>query len=128
MQIQKMYSIYDQAAGAYLTPFFMANDLLAIRTFAALVNQQDHLFSTSPQDFTLFCFGSFNVTTGDMEPEKIRAVRTATALIQREPSDSQIELALGVAADNTSNPTPVENVTKGDGSYTDFVKERNNNA
>lgn len=118
-QIQKMYSVHDQAANAYLAPFFMANDLLAIRTFAALVNDPQHLFSQSAQDFNLFCFGSFDVTAGTMELEKApRIVRSAIALIKREPSEGQINLALETAAHQT------EDFKKGNGGYEDFNRQR----
>ncbi len=87
-----MYSIHDAAAGAYLPPFFMQNDLLAIRAFAALINDPGHLFSQEPKDFTLFCFAVFDVVEGTVMPEKMpRVVRAAVTLVNPR---KQIEIPL----------------------------------
>jgi hypothetical protein len=95
MQTSKMYSIHDAAAGAYLAPFFMQNDLLAIRAFAALVNDATHIFSQEPKDFTLFCFGEFDISTGAMELEtKPRPVRSGIVLVKRDPNPAQKALPL----------------------------------
>lgn len=95
MQITKMYAIHDSAAGAYLPPFFFHNDLLAIRAFAALINEPTHLFSQNPEDFILFRFGNFDITEGTLEIETTPVrIRAGLALVQREISPDQGELTL----------------------------------
>lgn len=66
-----MYSIYDDKAKAYVTPFFLPNDDLAIRAFSQSVCNSDHQFNLAPADFTLFHLGSFNVLDGVIEPSII---------------------------------------------------------
>lgn len=68
MQRLNVYSIHDQAADAYITPFFLANDELAKRAFYQCVQDKNHQFHQSPDDFCLFRIGEFEVTTGVLKP------------------------------------------------------------
>jgi len=62
--IQKMFSIYDSKAQAYITPFFMPEQAMAVRVFADAVNNPEHEFGKHPEDYTLFYLGGFeNLTT-----------------------------------------------------------------
>ena len=64
-----MYSIFDKAAQAYVTPFFMHNKALAIRAFADNVNSsEENNVSKHPEQFSLFCLGEYDDTTGKIEP------------------------------------------------------------
>jgi len=57
----KVYSIYDKAAKAYNTPFFMHNKALAIRAFEDNVNaQEENNISKHPEQFSLFCLGEYD--------------------------------------------------------------------
>lgn len=95
MSKSKMYAIHDAAAGAYLPPFFFENDLLAIRAFSALCNNPEHLFYTTPSDFVLFSFGSFDTTEGTFELEHVpRRIRSGLALIHNPTDGRQTELPL----------------------------------
>jgi len=64
---QLIFSIYDQKAHAYLPPFFMHTEGMAIRGFADACNDKDHAFGKHPHDYTLFNFGTFNDTTGHFD-------------------------------------------------------------
>lgn len=66
-----MFTIYDQKAEAYLPPFFMPTAGMATRTFADCVNQEDHRFNAHPSDYTLFEIGTFDDSTGTIEPETV---------------------------------------------------------
>lgn len=71
---QNVYAVYDQAAKAYLAPFFLNNDEMAIRIFRDCANSNDHQFGRFPSDYTLFHLGTFDDTTGMLEswaPQKI---------------------------------------------------------
>lgn len=61
---QHIYSVYDQAAAAYLPPFTMHNDNMAKRIFIDTINQADHAFAKNPADYTLFRLGTFDDSTG----------------------------------------------------------------
>lgn len=64
----KVYSIYDKAAKAYNTPFFMHNKALAIRAFEDNVNaQEENNISKHPEHFSLFCLGEYDDTKGQFE-------------------------------------------------------------
>lgn len=60
----KMYSVFDSKAAAFLPPFFMHTDNVAKRTFSDCANDPQHMFSKHPEDYTLFCLGSFDDVTG----------------------------------------------------------------
>lgn len=64
-----VYSIYDSAAKAYATPFFMQNDGLAIRAFQSNVNsKEDNNISKYPDQFTLFKIGEYNDENAEIDP------------------------------------------------------------
>lgn len=62
-----MFSVYDSKAKAFLPPFFMGNDNLAKRVFSDCANDEKHMFSKHPEDYNLFCLGTFEDTTGMVE-------------------------------------------------------------
>lgn len=56
----KIFSIYDSKAEAYLPPFFMHHEALAVRAFQDAVNQIGHSFNLHPADYTLFNIGAWD--------------------------------------------------------------------
>lgn len=62
----KIFTIYDQKAKAYITPFFLPEEGMAIRTFSDCVNDKDHQFGKHPQDYTLFNIGAFADNTAQI--------------------------------------------------------------
>ena len=64
-----IYSIYDSAAKAYMSPFFMHNHGLAIRAFSDQVNATtDNQIKNHPEQFTLFHIAEYNDENGHIEP------------------------------------------------------------
>ena len=64
-----IYAIFDNAAKAYMSPFFMHNHGLATRAFSDQVNaQQENQISLHPEQFALFHIGEYNDETGHIEP------------------------------------------------------------
>lgn len=63
----KIFTIFDQKAAAYLPPFFLLREEMAIRTFADCANSADHQFGKHPADYTLITLGSFNDVTSIFE-------------------------------------------------------------
>ncbi len=55
-----IFTIYDSKAKAYLTPFFLHQDGMALRVFADCINDATHQFGKHPEDYTLFNIGSWS--------------------------------------------------------------------
>ena len=70
-----VYSIHDSAAKAFIQPFFMHNDGLAIRAFQGNVNSKEpNNISEHPDQFTLYKIGEFDDSTGQIityQPESL---------------------------------------------------------
>lgn len=64
----KSYVVFDNKAAAFLLPFFMVNDSVAIRAVADAVNDPSHSFSKNPTDYSLFRNGEFDDQVGCLEP------------------------------------------------------------
>lgn len=60
-------AIHDNAAEAYLSPFFAPNIGLAKRMFVEAVSNPESKFNIHAKDFTLFHIGSFDTSTGLLE-------------------------------------------------------------
>ncbi len=58
--IQRMFSVYDTKAAAFMQPFFMPTDGMAIRAITDCVLDPKHGFSQHAADYTLFYLGVFN--------------------------------------------------------------------
>ena len=86
-----MYAIYDSAADAYLPPFILPREAMAIRSFAQAVNSETHQFHHSPADFTLFQIASWDDAEGipkpDVAPKKIRNGLELLGLTEEEATD-----------------------------------------
>jgi len=55
-----IFTVFDSKAKAYLTPFFLHEDGMAIRVFSDCINDKTHMFGKHPEDYTLFNIGSWN--------------------------------------------------------------------
>lgn len=64
MSVQKVYSVFDSKAAAYLQPFHAINAAVASRMIADAVQQKDHMFNQHAADFTLFELGDFDDLSG----------------------------------------------------------------
>lgn len=60
---QKMFTIYDSKAFAYLPPFFIHREEMAQRAFGEACNSPTHQFGKFPADYTLFKIGVFDDET-----------------------------------------------------------------
>ena len=66
--LQQMFTVYDEKAGAYIHPFFMATTGMALRVFHDSCRDSNHAFNRNPEDYTLFHIGQFDDTSGLVEP------------------------------------------------------------
>lgn len=60
----KLYSIYDSKAEQFSPPQVYHNDLLALRAFEGLVNDDKTLINSYPEDFSIYYVGSLGDTDG----------------------------------------------------------------
>lgn len=66
--IQKVFSVYDSKAEAYLQPFFMMSKGEAVRGFTDLANDANTCFGKHPEDYTLFEIGEYDNSEGHLVP------------------------------------------------------------
>lgn len=59
----RLYSIYDSKAEQFSPPQVYHNDMLALRAFEGIVNDDKMLIKKYPEDFTLYYVG--NLGDGD---------------------------------------------------------------
>ncbi len=64
-----IYTIHDNKAMAYLSPFTFKNDGQAVRLFGDAINNQEHTFAKHPADYTLFNLGEFDDNTSEIKPK-----------------------------------------------------------
>lgn len=74
--ILSVYSIRDNAAEAFQTPWFHHNDATAERQFEIQVRDDESIYGKSKEDFALFRIGTFDSDSGEisgeMQPIKIK--------------------------------------------------------
>lgn len=68
--ILQIFSIFDQAAGAFLPPWHASTLEVALRRFRATVNAHTEAnpIAEYPEDYTLFHLGEFDQATGETRP------------------------------------------------------------
>lgn len=81
-----IYSVFDTKAGTYTPPFFQHAEPMAIRTFGDCCNDITHTFGKHPEDYTLFCLGTYDDLTGFIDQDAIKSVRTGLSLITTQES------------------------------------------
>lgn len=68
MSKENLYSIFDSKANTYGMVFGSVSDGVAHRMFLSAVASGNSDISRYPEDFYLFCIGSFDDTTGILDP------------------------------------------------------------
>lgn len=63
-----IYSIRDNKAETYNTPWYSVNDATAKRSFAQAVNDPNHDLAKDAQDYDLFWIGLWDDQTGHILP------------------------------------------------------------
>lgn len=66
----EMFTIYDTKVLVFSAPFFAANIGTAIRIVQDTLRDRDTALARHPNDFVLYCLGSFNSQTGELTPRK----------------------------------------------------------
>ncbi len=68
--IQKLFSVFDSKAEAFLNPFYCPTSGLAIRSFEQAANEEGHQFHMHAGDYTLFELGEWNADSGQTTNHK----------------------------------------------------------
>ena len=63
------YTIYDSALEAYHQDYSLENDAIALRQFADMANEETQI-TKNPEDYSLWRIGTFETTTGELQPEE----------------------------------------------------------
>lgn len=74
--ILRVYAVFDMKSKTFNTPFFLINDDVAKRAFFDLVNDPNTTVARHPEDFSLWCLGSWEDVQGEfaVTEESNRAV------------------------------------------------------
>ena len=73
---QSMYSILDVNVG-YGMPIVQDNDAVAMRNFQNAASDKSSVFYTHSSDFSLWCVGTFDTSSGELEPCPARKICNA---------------------------------------------------
>lgn len=81
-----IYSVYDVKADAYITPFFLPTDAMAIRAFADCVSDPAHRFGAHPEDYTLYKIGVFDISSGSLlDVDKSETLAVSAMSVKPKP-------------------------------------------
>ena len=61
-----IFSIYDEKAEVYNTPFFQGTVGMALRSFQELVRDNESMLFKYPEDYILYCIGEYDEKTGEI--------------------------------------------------------------
>lgn len=59
-----VFSVFDEKAQAYLTPFYLPTVATAVRAMTDCINDRNHQFHAHTADYSLFELGSFDDSNG----------------------------------------------------------------
>lgn len=81
-----VYSVYDLKAKAFLSPFFLPQDAMAVRALIDAVEDPNHQFAKHPEDYQLFRLGQFDDELGVLSPSPEHALLIqVSSLVRRVP-------------------------------------------
>lgn len=66
--ILRIFTVYDAAVNAFMTPFFARSKGEAIRSFTQAVNDEKSQFNANPSDYGLWYLGDFDDDSGSVTP------------------------------------------------------------
>lgn len=83
---QRMFTIYDKKAAAYLPPFFMRTNAEAVRAVQSSANDPKSNLGRYPTDFQLIYVGDWDDLTGVVKPESHQVIAEVNDLVQVQSS------------------------------------------
>jgi len=69
-----VFGILDMKLGAFMKPFFMPNDGVAVRAFSEFATAADSEISKHPEDYCLYALGKFNAEKGVFYDLELRSL------------------------------------------------------
>lgn len=88
----QLFSVYDSKAKAYMPPFVMHENAMAVRVFADCINDTSHAFGKNPQDYTLFNIGEFDDNKGQVTKGLNVSHGNGVELLRSEENSDQQQL------------------------------------
>lgn len=89
-----IFSVYDKKAKSFNTPFFSLNHDVAKRQFVELCRDARTVVARNPEDYDLFCLGSFADETGALTPcpptASMTGVEARVAALRLEKLQSEL--------------------------------------
>lgn len=91
--MDKIYSVFDEKAQVFNTPFTCGNQAVAVRSFTDICLNGANMVSKYPEDFKLYHVGNFDVVKGtitalDVPEFVVSAMQVVNShLSSREESD-----------------------------------------
>ncbi len=89
---QHMFVIYDSKANAFMTPWFLTTQALAVRAFSDLANDPESNVSRHPDDYTLFTIGTFNDQTAKIHWEEPKTLGNAIQFKKTQQTEEQPDM------------------------------------
>jgi hypothetical protein len=65
---KSVYTVFDNKSKVFAQPFFAINHGVALRDFAFAANHTDNDIGRHPSDYSLFCIGDYDDSTGILHP------------------------------------------------------------
>lgn len=107
--IMRAYTVFDRKALVYHLPFYAVNDPVAVRTLGDAVVSPDGAFGRHPNDYVLYCCGTFDDNKAIFTPMlPLLHVIDAIALVQAVQS----EIPFPETA-TTSRPSTLDTTSSG---------------
>jgi len=107
----KMFVIYDVKANAYMQPWFLTQEGMALRAFSDCVNDADHNFGRHPEDYTLFNIGYFDDNTAEIHSQAPKSMGNGLEYVKQEETQPDLFASEIPHGDGTRQHTDGENKT-----------------
>jgi len=92
-----LFAVYDAKAEAYLPPFTMHQQAMAIRAFTDAINDPTHQFNKHPGDYTLFNIGAYDDNDAKIVAQKTpHSIGNGIEFVNLENNENQLDLIDGV--------------------------------
>ena len=62
-----VFTVRDSKAEAYLNPFYVQNESLAVRAMKDCINDENHSFAKHIEDYALYALGTYDDVSGKFD-------------------------------------------------------------
>lgn len=88
-----IYSVYDEKADRWDTPFHSLNDIFAERHFIMLTQKKGSMLNTFKSDFILYRLGTFDLSTGQTKTFPKTRILDGKQIMRKENSENENEIS-----------------------------------